>query len=113
MATTLLPNVPVVILSSLPTGDVKSPGYSLPPVVGGATGHTIAWIASYDSAPSAISLQIQGSFDDVDADYVVLDTSTNTAGEAKTILNVAYPWIRARQVSKTGAVTTTIRLVIQ
>lgn len=94
-------------------GAVKSPGYAVRPPKTGQLGRAIAWKASYGGGPSAVSVAMQGAHRDVDAEYVNLDTSTNTAGEAKTILNVSYPWIRATQVSRTGGTDTTIEVTCQ
>lgn len=45
----------------------------------------IVWRTQYASAPGSVTAVLQGSMQDVDADYQTVDTSSNVAGETRTI----------------------------
>lgn len=45
----------------------------------------IVWRTQYASTPGAVSAVLQGAMDDVTGEYVTVDTSTNTAGETRTV----------------------------
>lgn len=84
------------------TADTKGTSYSLPNTAGKQP-WTIVWTTSYAVAPGAVSLQLQGALNDVDAEYAVLDTSTAVGGEMRHVAGIAVRFIRVRQVSRTGA----------
>src|SRR5579863_9798846 len=64
--------------------------------------HTVRWQTLFGTAPSAISIQLQGSAADVDAEYSTLDTSTSTTGEARTVTAVRARFLRIKLVTSTG-----------
>ena len=67
---------------------VSSNGYkSIPASILKTSGgqHAITWRLAYASAPASVSATLQGAQDDVDAEYVTVDTSTATAGETKQV----------------------------
>lgn len=43
------------------------------------------WRTAYASAPGSVAVNLQGAMDDVDAQYVTVDSSTSTAGETRII----------------------------
>ena len=45
----------------------------------------MVWRTQYASTPGSVSMALQGAMDDVTGEYVTIDTSTNTAGETRTI----------------------------
>src|SRR6202795_4507439 len=49
-------------------------------------GHTLRWQTILGTAPTAITIVLQGAAADVDSEYFTIDTSTATAGEARTVL---------------------------
>ena len=58
-------------------------------------GHTVRWHTIFGTPPSAISIVLgQGAMTDVDAEYFLVDTSTATAGEARTVLGVRARFLR-------------------
>ena len=92
------------------TSATVSEPFAVPPGKG-SLGRAITWQASYAVAPGAVSLNLQGAFNDVEAEYAILDTSTAVGGETKTVLNCTYRFVRTKQVSRTGDTAyTTIRL---
>jgi hypothetical protein len=74
-------------------------------------GHTVRWQTIFGTAPSAISIQLQGAAADVDAEYQTFDTSTATAGEARTVIGVRARFLRIKLVSSTGGATLTAKLL--
>src|SRR5271154_2877444 len=65
-------------------------------------GHTVRWQTIFGTAPSAINIVLQGASADVDAEYAVVDTSTATAGEARTVVGVRAKFLRIKVISSTG-----------
>lgn len=65
----------------------------------------LSWQTFYGTAPASITMQLQASEDDVN--WATIDSSTNTAGELKTV-NVAAPFIRARINAVTGGTTASV-----
>ena len=74
-------------------------------------GHTVRWQTIFGTAPSAINIVLQGAAADVDAEYATLDTSTVTAGEARTVLAVRARFLRTKLVSSTGGASLTAKIL--
>jgi len=84
------------------------PSYAGQPDMGTA----VRWQTLFGSAPSAVSMVLQGAMADVDAEYQTLDTTTNTAGEARTVANVQAKFLRIKFVSATGGSGLTAKLLV-
>ena len=65
-------------------------------------GHAVRWQTLFGTAPTAVSFVLQGAMADVDAEYKDIDTSTNTAGEARTVSSVRARFLRLKKNSSTG-----------
>src|SRR5580658_2110715 len=65
-------------------------------------GHTVRWQTIFGTAPSAINIILQGATADVNSEYATIDTSTATAGEARTVTGVRARFLRIMMVSSTG-----------
>jgi hypothetical protein len=74
-------------------------------------GHTVRWQTVFGSAPSAINIRLQGAISDVDAEYTDLDTSTATAGEARTAANVRARFLRVKKFTSTGGTSLTAKIL--
>jgi hypothetical protein len=74
-------------------------------------GHTVRWQTIFGTAPSAINIILQGASADVDAEYATVDTSTATAGEARTVVGVRARFLRIKLVSSTGGATLTAKVL--
>jgi hypothetical protein len=48
---------------------------------------------------------------DVDAEYAAVDTSTNAAGEARTVAGVRANFLRIKVISATGGSTFTAKML--
>lgn len=75
----------------------------------GYTQRQITWQIVYGTAPTAISLILQGSITDVPAEYTTLDTSTSLTGETRTIAS-NYRFFRVLLSSVTGTTTAVIKI---
>jgi hypothetical protein len=76
------------------------------------TGTAVRWQTVFGTAPTAVSLVLQGAMADVDAEYQTIDTTTNTAGEARTVTGVQAKFLRIKFVSSTGGAGLTAKLMV-
>jgi len=74
-------------------------------------GHTVRWQTIFGTAPSAINIVLQGAAADVDTEYSTVDTSTTTAGEARTVAGVRARFLRVKLVSATGGASLTAKIL--
>ena len=96
-------DVALAFNSESPAGGQASQQFALPSYAGfPENGRTIRWQTIYGTAPSAVSVALQTAMVDVDAQYSTMDTSSATAGEARTITGVRGNFIRAKVSSITG-----------
>ena len=76
------------------------------------------WQTLFGTAPTAVSIVLQAAMADVDAEYQTIDTSTATAGEARSIPSAAVPgavqakFLRIRFVSSTGGAGLTAKILV-
>jgi hypothetical protein len=76
------------------------------------TGSAVRWQTIFGTAPTAVSLVLQGAMADVDAEYQTIDTTANTAGEARTVTGVQAKFLRIKFVSSTGGAGLTAKLMV-
>jgi hypothetical protein len=76
------------------------------------TGTAVRWQTIFGTAPTAVSLVLQGAMADIDAEYQTIDTTTNTAGEARSVTGVQTRFLRIRFVSSTGGAGLTAKLMV-
>ena len=74
-------------------------------------GHTVRWQTIFGTAPSAINITLQGSSADVNTEYFAIDTSTATAGEARTVIGVRARFLRIIVNSSTGGASLTAKML--
>ena len=74
-------------------------------------GHTVRWQTIYGTAPSAVSVSLQGAAADVASEYFTIDTSTSTAGEARTVAGVRARFLRILVNSSTGGASLTAKML--
>jgi hypothetical protein len=77
-----------------------------------ATGTAVRWQTIFGTAPSAVSLVLQAAMADVDAEYQTIDTSTNAAGEGRTVAGVQANFLRIKFMSSTGGSGLTAKLMV-
>jgi hypothetical protein len=71
----------------------------------------VRWQTIFGTPPSAISIVLQGAMADVDSEYVTIDTSTATAGEAHTVTSVRARFLRIKLTTATGGAALTAKLL--
>jgi hypothetical protein len=102
------------LLVGLKTGYISRTIYASPAFgMHGYTQRQVTWEITYTSAPSAASVQLQGSIDGVN--WVTLDTSTNVSGEVRYIPTDGAQNMRAfrvNAVSVTGTTTAVIKIAV-
>ncbi len=76
------------------------------------TGTAVRWQTLFGTAPTAVSLVLQGAMADIDAEYQTIDTTTNTAGEARAVTGVQAKFLRIKFVSSTGGAGLTAKLMV-
>ena len=75
-------------------------------------GTAVRWQTLFGSAPSAVSIVLQGAMADVDAEYQTLDTTVATGGEARTVSAVQAKFLRIKFMSSTGGSGLTAKLLV-
>src|SRR5487761_1434823 len=74
-------------------------------------GHTVRWQTIFGTAPSAINITLQGATADVNSEYFAIDTSTATAGEARTVAGVRARFLRIIVNSSAGGSALTAKML--
>lgn len=75
-------------------------------------GTSVRWQTIFGTAPTAVSIALQGAMADVDSEYQTIDTTTNTAGEARTVTAVQAKFLRIKFTSSTGGSGLTAKLLV-
>ncbi|MBZ5528929.1 MAG: hypothetical protein LAN71_13635 [Acidobacteriia bacterium] len=97
---------------AFPSAGTSGTQFALPSYAGQPdTGYTIRWQTIFGTAPTAVNIVLQTAMADVDAEYQTIDTTTATAGEARTVANVQGKFIRAKLSSNTGGAGLTVKLL--
>ncbi|HXZ11357.1 MAG TPA: hypothetical protein VEG64_03105 [Candidatus Sulfotelmatobacter sp.] len=95
-----------------PAAGQASQQFALPSYAGfPENGRTVRWQTIYGTAPSAVSVVLQTAMTDADAQYSTIDTSTQTAGEARTVTGVRGNFLRAKVSSITGGSGVTVQVL--
>lgn len=110
----IAPGGPSALAADQP--EVITAGYkSIPVCVAPAPGNhgytqrQLSWQIVFGVAPSVASLILQGSINDVDAEYQTVDTSTSIAGETRTI-NSNMRFFRVLASALTGTTSATVKI---
>jgi len=87
--------------------------FAIPSFAGLPDGGTaVRWQTIFGTAPTAVSMALQGAMADVDSEYQTIDTTTNTAGEARTVTGVQAKFLRIKFTSSTGGSGLTAKLLV-
>jgi hypothetical protein len=96
-------DVALAFNSEAPAAGQASQQFALPSYSGfPENGRTLRWQTLFGSAPTAVNIVLQTALNDVDAQYATIDTTTATAGEARTVTGVRANFVRAKVSSITG-----------
>ena len=97
---------------AFPTNGTAGAQFAIPEPAGFPDqGHTVRWQTIFGTAPSAVSLTLQGASADVASEYSAIDTSTATAGEARTVTGVRAKFLRVLVNSSTGGASLTAKML--
>ncbi len=98
---------------TFPAANTAGTQFALPSFTGlPDSGTAVRWQTIFGTAPTAVNLVLQGAMADVDAEYQTIDTTTATAGEARTVAGVQAKFLRIRFVSSTGGAGLTAKLMV-
>ncbi len=99
--------------ASFPGSATSGTQFALPSFTGtNDPGTAVRWQTIFGTAPTAVNIVLQGAMADVDAEYQTMDTTTATAGEARTVSGVQAKFLRIRFVSSTGGAGLTAKLLV-
>jgi hypothetical protein len=105
-------DVALAFNAEAPAAGQASQQFALPNYSGfPENGRTIRWQTLYGTAPSSISVALQTAMNDVAAQYATIDTSTATAGEARTVTGVRGNFIRAIVNAISGGSGVTVQIL--
>jgi hypothetical protein len=76
------------------------------------SGTAVRWQTIFGTAPTAVSLVLQGAMADIDAEYQTIDTSVATTGEARTVTGVQAKFLRIKFNSSTGGAGLTAKMLV-
>jgi len=76
------------------------------------SGTAVRWQTLFGTAPTAVNLTLQGAMADIDAEYQTIDTTTNTAGEARTVTGAQVKFLRIKFNSSAGGSGLTAKLLV-
>ena len=105
-------DVALAFNAEAPAAGQASQQFALPSYSGfPENGRTIRWQTLYGTAPTSVSVLLQTAMNDVDAQYAAIDTSTLTAGEARTVTGVRGNFIRAKISAISGGSGVTVQIL--
>ena len=97
---------------AFPANGTAGAQFAIPEPAGLADqGHVVRWQTIFGTAPSAVSISLQGASADVASEYATIDTSTATAGEARTVAGVRARFLRILVTSSTGGASLTAKML--
>jgi hypothetical protein len=98
---------------TFPSGAEAGSQFAIPSYAGlPDAGKAVRWQTIYGTAPSAVNLVLQAALVDVDAQYQTIDTTTNTAGEGRTVTGVQANFLRIKFISSTGGSGLTAQMMV-
>lgn len=98
---------------AFPGANTSGSQFALPSYTGLPDGGTsVRWQTVFGTNPTAVNLALQSAINDVDAEYQTIDSSTATAGEARTVANVQARFLRVKLVSSTSGSGLTAKILV-
>jgi hypothetical protein len=100
-AMVLVPQVEVP--EAMPSAPQAGAAFALGSFAGlNTNGRTIAWKTSFPSAPSSVTMYLEAAIQNVNAQYQVLDTSTNPAGDLRYVDVSKFNFVRVKVYATSG-----------
>lgn len=88
--------------------NASSIAFAMQEIVGqNANARTITWSTMYPSAPTSVTMTLQASLFDIDAQYQSLDSSTNTAGDERQVTASNFRFLRVVASAVVGGTSPT------
>jgi hypothetical protein len=98
---------------AFPAANTAGLQFALPSFTGVPdSGTAVRWQTIFGTAPTAVSIALQGAMADVDAEYQTIDTTVATTGEARTVSGVQAKFLRIKFVSSTGGAGLTAKMMV-
>src|SRR5712692_7602722 len=98
---------------TFPAANTAGSQFALPSFTGlPDSGTAVRWQTIFGTAPTAVSIVLQGAMSDIDAEYQTIDTTVATTGEARTVASVQAKFLRIKFVSSTGGTGLTAKLLV-
>jgi hypothetical protein len=98
---------------TFPGANTSGSQFALPSFTGLPDGGTsVRWQTIFGTNPTAVNIVLQGAMSDADSEYQTIDTTTLTAGEARTVANVQAKFLRIKFVSSTGGSGLTAKILV-
>ena len=105
-------DVALAFNAEAPAAGESSQQFALPSYGGfPENGRTIRWQTLFGTAPTSVNIALQTAMNDVDAQYATIDSSTATAGEARTVTGVRAKFIRAKVTAISGGSGVTVQIL--
>jgi hypothetical protein len=95
-----------------PAAGQASQQFALPSYAGfPENGRTIRWQTIYGTSPSAVNVALETAMVDSNSEYTPIDSSSATAGEARTVTGVRANFVRVAVTSITGGSGVTVQVM--
>jgi len=105
-------DVALAFNAEAPAAGESSQQFALPSYGGfPENGRTIRWQTLFGTAPTSVNIALQTAMNDVDAQYATIDSSTATAGEARTVTGVRAKFVRAKVTAMSGGSGVTVQIL--
>ena len=99
---------------AFPAANTAGSQFALPSYTGIADGGTaLRWTLIYGTAPTSVSVRLEGAINDVDSEYSTLDTAAGTTtGESRALTGVQARFVRVKFVSSSGGSGFTAKILV-
>ena len=99
---------------AFPSANTAGSQFALPSYTGIADGGTaLRWTLVYGTAPTSVSVRLEGAINDVDSEYSTLDTAAGTTtGESRALTGVQARFVRVKVVSSSGGSGFTAKFLV-
>jgi hypothetical protein len=105
--------VPVPEVGETLVNNQASQAFAIQSVAGAnISGRAVNWSSTFPTAPSGVTLTLQGAMFDVDAQYATLDSSTSLSGSNRVIDGVNQRFLRVSVSGLTGSGTAVVKIAI-
>jgi hypothetical protein len=91
------------LLSGIGTAPVAGSAFAIGSFAGlNSNGRTIAWATEFPSQPASVTMYLEAAIENLDAQYLILDTSTNPAGDLRYVDVTKFNFVRIKVSAFSG-----------